>query len=178
MTWPLQYRRFRTKPASTLRTPFAALTCSCHLAAPVGAADRGARVRRGAAKSADERPSEHAAALTTQAAGRRTACVSSSTASRSRSNGTRGLTRRDSAPRRFRSSMFRTAPNHPRRVRVDPSGAPRLARSLRSGRREHVEPDLLKMTIGRDHRRQSQLSHDREARAVGERQIFVTIPDK
>ena len=59
-------------------------------------------------------------------------------------------------------------------VRARRSGAPRLARSSTSWR-QHLEPDLVKVVIGGDHRRQPQLPHDCDARAVGERQVLVAI---
>jgi hypothetical protein len=55
------------------------------------------------------------------------------------------------------------------------SGAPPLARPARPGRRQHVEPDLMKVTIGGDHRRQPKLAHDRDARAVRERQVLIAV---
>ena len=81
-------------------------------------------------------------------------------------------------------SMRRPPPPPPRTLR-QPRG--RQCRPIRSaaacalvevGSQGARRTDLLKSTTGRDHRRQPQLSHDREARAVGEQQIFVTIPDK
>src|SRR5262245_48978049 len=58
------------------------------------------------------------------------------------------------------------------------SGAPRLSSGLTPNCRQHVEADLGKVVVGRDHGRHPQLAHDREAGAVRERQILITILDK
>jgi len=53
--------------------------------------------------------------------------------------------------------------------------SPRLARLSRPGRGQHVEPDLAEVAIGGNHRGQPQLTHDRKAGAVRERQVLITI---
>src|SRR5262252_2333416 len=41
--------------------------------------------------------------------------------------------------------------------------------------RQHIEADLAKVVVGRDHGRHPQLTHDRKAGAVRERQVLITI---
>src|SRR5713101_5149573 len=68
--------------------------------------------------------------------------------------------------------------NASRMWRFSGSRTTSISRRMAPWSRQHLKPHLAEMTVGCESVSQSDLAHDHEARAIGEREVFVAIVEE